>query len=173
MPAGAKRWTCCWSFLQPGRGAVMRTMTRMMGLAMRSMTIGKAAGSAGVNVETIRFYERKGLIEQPPKSGRAYRQYSETLVAEVRFIKEAQRLGFSLGEIRGLLQICADRRSDCADVQSRVLAKKREVEGKIERLQRLDAALGRLITECPGSGGIERCPILGSLSQTEPSEPQA
>lgn len=135
---------------------------------MRAMTIGKAAETAGVNVETIRFYERKGLIEQPPKSGRGYRQYSETLVAQVRFIKEAQLLGFSLREVRGLLEICADRRSDCADVRSRVLAKKREIESKIERLQRLDAALARLITACPGSGTIEGCPILGSLLQAQP-----
>src|ERR1700688_2344405 len=81
--------------------------------AMQTMTIGKAAHEAGVNIETIRFYERRGLIERPPK-GNGYRVYSPEEVARIRFIKEAQQIGFSLSEIGDLLSLRADPAADCS-----------------------------------------------------------
>jgi MerR family transcriptional regulator, copper efflux regulator len=90
--------------------------------AMQTMTIGKAAREAGVNIETIRFYERRGLIERPPK-GNGYRVYSPEEVARIRFIKEAQQIGFSLSEIGDLLSLRADPAADCSEVRHQAVAK--------------------------------------------------
>lgn len=130
---------------------------------MASLTIGKVAREAGVNVETIRFYERRGLIEQPPRPDRSFRQYSPEHIMRVRFIREAQALGFSLQEIADLLELRADSSSNCGDVHSRATAKKEEVRSKIEKLKRIEKALDKLIAECPQKGEIGRCPILSAL----------
>ncbi len=93
------------------------------------MTISRAAEQAGVGVETIRFYERRGLIDQPPQPlGGGYRVYDDALVGRVRFIRQAQELGFSLHEIGELLSLWADPAADCADVRARAAAKRTEVD---------------------------------------------
>ena len=85
---------------------------------MKAVTISKAAKNAGVGVETIRFYERKGLIEQPPKPfGPGFREYPEEVVRRIRFIRQAQDIGFSLREIAELLSLRADPSADCSDVR--------------------------------------------------------
>jgi MerR family copper efflux transcriptional regulator len=131
---------------------------------MQPLTIGKAAREAGVNIETVRFYERRGLIEQPPK-GAGYRSYSPELVVRIRFIKEAQQIGFSLGEIRELLTLRADPDADCADVQRQATAKLDEVQRKIEKLREIGRALEILIAACPGRGGLQACSILDALAR--------
>jgi MerR family copper efflux transcriptional regulator len=128
-----------------------------------SLTIGKAAQSAGVNIETIRFYERQKLIEQPPKPMGSVRRYSPETVARIRFIKEAQHLGFSLREIRELLELRADPGADCADVRGRAITKRNEVERKIAELGRIRAALDTLIASCPGGGALRACTILDAI----------
>lgn len=133
------------------------------------MRIGEVAEKAGVGVETIRFYERKGLIEQPRKPGDGgYRSYSPETVERVRFVRQAQRLGFSLQEINELLLLKADPETDCADVRQRAQAKLGEVNEKIARLGAIQAALQSLIRECQGQGPASSgCPILDSLNPNE------
>lgn len=128
------------------------------------MTISKAARQAGVGVETIRFYERKGLIDQPlkPQNG-GYRVYPHQTVQRICFIQQAQDLGFSLREIEELLALRADPGSDCADVRTRAIAKLEEVERKIARLNWMDAALKTVIDACPSRGGLDGCSIVGAL----------
>lgn len=130
---------------------------------MRDMTIGKAAREAGVSVETIRFYERKGLVEQPPKPAfGGFRVYSEDTLHRVRFIRQAQELGFSLKEIDELLSLRADPAIDCSDVRERAVTKLAEVKRKITELDRIRAALETLIAACPG-GALRACSIMDAL----------
>lgn len=131
---------------------------------MRTMTISRAANHAGIGIETVRFYERRGLIGQPPKpSTGGFRDYPPETLARLRFIREAQDLGFSLDEIAELLSLRADPKANCAQVQRRAEAKLAEVERKIERLQGIGAALARLIAACPGKGALGACSIIESL----------
>ncbi|MDA8248592.1 MAG: MerR family transcriptional regulator [Rhodospirillales bacterium] len=129
---------------------------------MPTLTIGKAARDAGVNIETVRFYERRGLIERPPK-GEGYRVYSAEQVARIRFIKEAQQIGFSLSEIGELLTLRADAAADCSEVRSQAVAKLDEVHRKIEQLRAVGAALETLIAACPSRGGLQACSIMDAL----------
>ena len=131
---------------------------------MTDLTIGKAATNADVGVETIRFYERKGLIEQPlkPLDG-GYRIYPVETVARIRFIRQAQEIGFSLREIEELLSLRADPSADCSDVRERAAARLEEVDRKMEQLGRIRAALDKLIEACPGRGAIRACSIMESL----------
>jgi MerR family copper efflux transcriptional regulator len=130
-----------------------------------ALTIGKAAQEAGVNVETIRFYERQGLIEQPPKIDGAARRYAPEIVERVRFIREGQQLGFTLRELRELLALRTDPLADCADVRQQALAKRDEVQQKIRRLHEISSALDALIATCPGCGTLQACSIMEALDQ--------
>jgi MerR family copper efflux transcriptional regulator len=129
------------------------------------MTISRAAQQAGVGVETIRFYERRGLIEQPvvPRDG-GYRIYDTAVVEQIRFIRQAQELGFSLREIGELLSLRADPDADCADVRAQAVAKRVEVDRKIMRLGHIRAALDELIATCPGGGALRACTIIDALT---------
>lgn len=130
-----------------------------------SLTIGNAAREAGVGVETIRFYERQHLVRQPPKpAGSGMRHYPAETIERIRFIKEAQELGFSLREIHELLALRADPDTDCAEVQKQATTKLTEVQRKIQRLHDIGAALERLIAACPGQGGLQGCSIMGALT---------
>lgn len=128
---------------------------------MADLRTGQLAGEAGVNVETLRFYERKGLLPEPPRRGAGYRAYPPETVERIRFIKRAQALGFTLAEIRELLELGTDDRTTCADVKQRAEAKIDEVQCKIADLNAMKKALGRLAEACPGTGPTDRCPILG------------
>ncbi len=129
------------------------------------MRIGTVAKKAGVGVETIRFYERKGLIPQPQKpAGGGFRNYPEGIVRKVRFIKHAQALGFTLSEAEDLLALETDPTADCADVRARAKSKLEHVAQKIVSLKTIEAALGDIIDACPGRGvASERCSILATL----------
>lgn len=137
-------------------------------LKRHAMTIGGAAREAGVGVETIRYYERKGLIDRPLKPAfGGYRLYDHAVVRRVRFIRQAQELGFSLKEIVELLSLKTDPRIDCGDVRDRANAKLGEVKGKIERLERIARALEGLVAACPGSGALSNCSILEELDSAD------
>lgn len=138
---------------------------------MMWMTIARAARAAGVGVETIRFYERRGLIAQPqkPASG-GYREYDADAVARIRFVRQAQELGFSLREIEELLSLRADPKADCAGVRAQATTKRAEVEQKIAHLKRIRAALDALIASCPGSGALRACTILDAIEQLPPAD---
>lgn len=133
---------------------------------MHAMTISRAAREAGVGVETIRFYERKGLIAQPRKpAGGGAREYDEETIARVRFVRQAQDIGFSLREIAELLSLRADPGADCAEVRARAMEKRNEVQTKLEQLSRMRDALDRLIAFCPGSGDVTACTILDAVEK--------
>lgn len=132
---------------------------------MEPLTIGRAAREAGVGVETIRFYERRGLIDRPPKpQGAGYRLYPPEIVERIQFIREAQTLGFSLREIQELLSLRSDSSADCGAVRARARAKVQQVNGKIAELERIRVALERIIAVCPGRGGLRSCTILEALA---------
>jgi Hg(II)-responsive transcriptional regulator len=131
---------------------------------MIQMTIGRLAHEAGVGVETIRFYERKGLIRQPARRSGGYREYSEDAVARVRFIKRSQALGFTLNEIQELLELRDDPEADRMDVRERAAAKIEQVEAKIQDLQRMKTVLQSLMKTCHGTGPAADCPIIQALS---------
>ena len=130
---------------------------------MRALTIGQAARSAGVGVETVRFYERQGLLQEPPRRDSGYRQYPEDVVARLRFIRRAKELGFSLKEIKDLLALRVDPETTCVEVKQRAEDKIADVEAKIETLQKIKKALVKLTKTCSGRGPTSECPILDAL----------
>ena len=123
-------------------------------------TISQLAKAAQVNVETIRFYERKGLLKQPVKPSQCYRKYSEQALASVVFIKRAQKLGFTLAEIASLLVLSA---TNCDDVQHLAENKLELIEDKIKDLINLKESLVGLISACKSNPTNETCPIINSL----------
>ncbi len=125
------------------------------------------AKRGGVNLETIRYYERTGLLAKPPRSAAGYRQFPPESVGRVRFIKRAQELGFSLKEIKELLALRIAPGSTRADVRKRAEAKIADIEGKVEHLRAMKKTLVRLSETCCGSGPASDCPILESLSLDE------
>src|ERR687885_2847805 len=108
----------------------MRTHLNAGGVTMAALTIGQIARRAGVGVETVRFYERQGLLEEPARKESGYRQYAEEVVARLRFIRRAKRLGFSLKEITDLLALRLDPEATAADVKRRAEAKVADIEAK-------------------------------------------
>ena len=130
---------------------------------MESLTIGTLAKAAQVNLQTVRYYEREGLLPEPPRKPSGYRIFSSDAVRRVRFIKRAQELGFSLKQIKELLSIRVDPASDCSHVQKLARAKVVDIEEKIRTLQGMKKVLGKLATACPGSGPLSECPILESF----------
>ena len=130
---------------------------------MDRLTIGKVAKQANVCVETLRYYERRGLVTLPPRNGSNYRLYPQETVRRVQFIKRAQQLGFSLKEIAEILELRATPQTLCADIRTRTVAKIDTMEEKIRALQVMKRALRQLVAECPGQGETTACPILASL----------
>ena len=135
---------------------------------MGILSIGQVARRAGVGVETVRFYEREGLLEEPPRRASGYRQYSEQVVTRLHFIKRAQKLGFSLKEITELLSLRVDAQTSCDEVKLRTEAKLAEVERKMVELQRMRQALLQVASLCTEQGPTGRCPMLEALDQQEP-----
>lgn len=135
---------------------------------MKPLTIGQVAKRAGVGVETVRFYEREGLLEEPIRRSSGYRQYAEDVVARLRFIRRAKELGFSLKEIGDLLALRIDPKATRADVRRQAEAKIADIEAKINDLQRMKSALEKLTVSCRGHGPVKGCPILEALDQSPP-----
>jgi MerR family copper efflux transcriptional regulator len=130
---------------------------------MERLTIGEVAKQAQVGIETLRYYERTGLVARPPRSETNYRLYPQETVRRVQFIKRAQELGFSLKEIMELLALRATPETPCVDIRIRALDKITAIEEKIEALNAMKYALAKLVEECSGQGEITDCPILASL----------
>jgi MerR family mercuric resistance operon transcriptional regulator len=125
------------------------------------MRIGQLARSVGVNIETIRYYQRIGLIDLPAKPYAGYRSYNERDLQRLRFIRGAQRLGFSLEDIRALLELSS---SDCQQVQKLALEKLDLVKGKLRQLRKIESALTKTIQECTQRRDPEGCPIIETLA---------
>jgi MerR family mercuric resistance operon transcriptional regulator len=134
---------------------------------MHGLTIGAVAEQAGVHTETLRYYERRGLVERPPRSASNYRLYPEEAVRRVRFIKRAQELGFSLNDIQELLSLRVDPEAGCAEVRACAEAKIKDIDAKISALTAMKYALSTLVAECSGEGPLTDCPILASLETQE------
>ncbi len=134
---------------------------------MDSLTIGEVAKRGGVNIQTIRYYERQGLLAPTSRTEAAYRIFSAESVRRIHFIKRAQELGFSLKEIKDLLSLRIDAHTTQADIRKRALAKIADVEQKILHLQAIHASLLRTAEGCSGCGSLKDCPILESLDKEE------
>ncbi len=127
------------------------------------ITIGAVARRAAVGIDTIRYYEREGLLPSPRRRASGYRDYDTGAVERLRFIRRAKDLGFTLGEIRELLALSTDRERGVKSVKQRAEARHGEVEQRIRELQRVKRGLRQLIDACPGHGALEHCPILRAL----------
>jgi Hg(II)-responsive transcriptional regulator len=132
---------------------------------MEKLSIGELARQANVNIETIRYYERRGLISEPPRNKSGHRQYPKEAVRRTDFIKRCQTLGFSLREIEEILELRITPDSTCADMKSRVTEKLTDVDRKMNELALIRDALSRLQKKCSGKGPIGSCPILEELYQ--------
>jgi len=130
---------------------------------MKNLTIGQVAKRTQVNIETVRYYERRGLIPPPPRRESGYREFSEDTVARIRFIKHSQEVGFTLKEISELLSLRVDPNTTCAEIKRRTEGKITEVEEKIHALNHMKKALVKLRSTCSGRGPTSECPILDVL----------
>jgi len=129
-----------------------------------ALTIGQVAEAAEVNIQTIRYYERRGLFPKPRRTPSGYRQYAEDAVGRLRFIKHAQELGFSLQEIQELLGLRVKHGAACDAVEQKTRAKIDVVEQKIRDLQRMRRTLEQLAEACTARRPTDECPILEALA---------
>ncbi|MBI5418473.1 MAG: heavy metal-responsive transcriptional regulator [Deltaproteobacteria bacterium] len=127
------------------------------------LTIGQVAKECGVDVETIRFYERDGLIRQPARPDSGFRRYPPDVVKRILFVRRAKALGFSLREIRDLLSLRVDSATTCDEVKKRAEEKIIDIKNKIRSLQEMKHALEKLTAACRGRGPTAECPILEAL----------
>jgi MerR family copper efflux transcriptional regulator len=131
---------------------------------MEGLTTSQLASEGGVNVETIRYYERHGLLPKPPRTPSGYRKFSEEAVTRLRFIRRSQELGFSLNEIKELLALRVKPGGSCVDVRRKAEAKVVAVDEKIRHLQEIRTALVELTNTCSGRGPVSTCTILKILN---------
>jgi MerR family transcriptional regulator, copper efflux regulator len=127
------------------------------------MTIGAVAKGAGVNVATVRYYERRGIIAEPRRTESGYREYDGSAVARIRFIRRAQELGFSLDEIADLLALRVEDPAACGAVESATRTKLEDVESRIRELERLRGILKDLLGSCRARRATSECPVLELL----------
>ncbi len=138
---------------------------------MKPLTIGEVARRVGIGVETVRFYEREGLLAEPARRASGYRQYGEDAVPRLRFIRRAKALGFTLKEIAELLALRDDPDATRADVRRQAQTKVADIEAKVRDLQRMKEALLSLAATCHGDGPAGGCPILEALARPEDDGP--
>ncbi len=129
----------------------------------KPLNIGTLAKQAEVNIQTIRYYERRGLLPEPERTASNYRVFTGDTVRRVRFIKHAQDLGFTLNEIKELLELRASPRSCSEDVRAQAQAKIKDIEEKVRALEGMKKALSKLVRACSGRGSATECPILESM----------
>ena len=132
---------------------------------MSEITIGELADRVEINIETIRYYEREGIIPEPPRNKSGYRIYGREDITRLEFIKTAKMLGFSLQEISELLSLSVDQDSDFKEVRRRVQEKVEVIDKKIENLKRMRQILTELITACDTEKTTDRCPILKGIEE--------
>ena len=138
---------------------------------MKGLRSGQLAQRANVNVETLRYYERRGLLPVPPRRESGYRVYPLESVARLHFIKRAQELGFTLEEIQELLVLRVEEGASKNDVRNRAQDKVAQIDTKISALQRMRDALSHLIDQCHGDGATSDCPILEAMELRTNGQP--
>ena len=129
---------------------------------MRSLTIGKLAEATGVNLETVRYYERIGLMPRPARTGGGYRSYEPNHVSRLNFIRRSRELGFTLDEVRGLLRLVDGHRYTCAQIHDITVRHAEDIRRKITDLRRLERVLTGMAAQCVG-GQVPQCPIVDAL----------
>ena len=129
------------------------------------MTIGKVAKASGVGIETIRFYEKEGLLEEPARRMSGYREYDDAVIPRLLFIRRAKELGFTLSEIKDLLALRVERKASCSRVKQQAEAKIADIDSKMKSLGRMKRALVKLTDACDESAPTSECPILGALDR--------
>ena len=134
---------------------------------MDGLTIGRVARDAGLEIDTVRFYEREGLLNRPARTAAGYRHYSSDAVSRLRFIRQAKELGFSLSEIKELLALRVTPGKSCSDVRAHADHKIADVDRRIASLKRMRGALVKLASACSGKGPVSQCPILEALEKEE------
>jgi len=132
-------------------------------MSRETLRTSEVAAQAGVNVQTLRYYERRGLLEEPERRASGYRKYTPEAVRLIRFIKRAQELGFTLNEIEDLLRLRSDQKTSCSEIRAAAQAKIENIEHKIRSLRAMKRALGVLVSSCTSDGSIRECPILEAL----------
>lgn len=132
------------------------------------MKIGELSSASGLSVDTIRFYEKQGLIPAPRRTESNYRMYDPATPRRLAFIRKARDLGFTLSEIGQLLALSEDHHAGAGDVRERALEKLHDLDHKLAEMQRMRMSLGKLVEACSGEGPGEDCPILSALIE-EPS----
>jgi DNA-binding transcriptional MerR regulator len=133
--------------------------------AARVLNRGEVAEAANVSIETLRYYERRGVIPPPRRSETNYRKYPADTVLRVRFVKHAQDLGFSLDEVKDLLSLRAARGARAGQVRSKAAVKIADIDERIAALERMRAALAHLVEECSGEGPASSCTILHAIER--------
>src|SRR2546425_7922641 len=128
------------------------------------MKISELAAKAGVGVETVRFYERKGLVKRPQRARSGFRDYGDEAEQRIRFIRGAQQLGFSLDEIEELLALRLDPRRSCSEVRAHAETKISDIDRKLATLKKMRGVLVDLTLRCPGEGPTSECPILAAIN---------
>ena len=134
-----------------------------------TLTMGALAEAAGVGRETVRFYERKGLLPEPPRTRHGHRRYPAQSVGLLKFIRRAQAMGFTLVEIGELLALRVDEGAACAQVEARAREKLLDVAEKVTELRQMESALRRLVQACEAREPTSDCPILQSFDEGEPA----
>lgn len=134
---------------------------------MKSFTIGHLAKAANVGVETVRFYERKGLLQTPERKASGYRQYDRDAVDRLKFIRRAQQVGFTLKEIEDLLSLRDDPDARRADVRVRATKKIADINAKVRDLLAMRRSLTNILNSCEGDGPASACPIITTLQDHE------
>ncbi|MCR9210884.1 MAG: heavy metal-responsive transcriptional regulator [bacterium] len=131
------------------------------------MKIGEVAKRSDVGIETIRYYEREGLLAEPKRRPSGYRQYDESVVARLQFIRRTKELGFTLAEIKELLGLWFDANTRCEHVRHRAEQKVIDIEDKIRSLQKMRRTLRKVISECKARDSIGDCPLLDGIDTKE------
>jgi Hg(II)-responsive transcriptional regulator len=138
---------------------------------MEGLTISQVGKQANVNIETIRYYERRGLISEPPRDKSGYRKFSEEVVKDIQFIKRTQDMGFTLDEIKRLLASSKDEKFRSEEVHAFAISKVKEIESKILNLHQMKTLLEDLAEKCPGSGvSKDECPIINNFGEGSDSK---
>lgn len=129
------------------------------------MQIGQLAKLTGVAIDTVRYYERHGILPPPQRQASGYRRYDEQDAARLHFVRRAKALGFTLAEIRDLLALSGRRDDDMASLKVAAMEKLADVEHRLAELERIRGGLRALVASCPGHGALETCPILAALAE--------
>jgi MerR family copper efflux transcriptional regulator len=131
------------------------------------MRIGEVAEHTGVSIQALRYYERRGLLAEPQRRTSGYRQYTREAVQQVRFIKRAQDIGFTLREIADLLTLWGDSAKSCGEIEKRATRALARIDGKLRELERMRVALAQYVAACRDRRSLEKCPLMTVLGREE------